>query len=242
MSNNQQLRLLYDVLPVDMGVRVLEINGADVTCGVTKHYRNVSFYNITTFTKKYLQFKKDWIANCEIVNLITDDDLMPEGDFDLIVIHGVLDSLPVKEEGGINKRDLVQVAYEKLKKGGMLAIAVSNKYDVKYLLSNYLNPLREKKVKSAEEKKTPRLSHKGYSHMLSSVGFKHVETYIAIPSYHDVRQLISYNLAPSFAYFNREYHKSICTSYFVKRVIKKAVLVCRIDRLIESSYIIWSRK
>lgn len=246
MFSCHQLRLMYDVLPVDMGARVLEINGPDAVCGVTKHYRNTLSYDISTLleAQKNQLIKKGERDDREIVDLLDNSDLVPEGEFDLIVIHGALDSLPTKGWGGISKRDLVQMAYRKLKDNGMLVIAVSNKFDAKYLLSNYLNPLRggEEKNTQTVEKKMPRLSSNGYSRMLKSVGFKCVEIFIAIPSHHDVRQLISYGSVASYAYFHREYHKSICADSFVKQVIKRIVLVCRLNRFIESSYVIWSRK
>lgn len=174
--------------------------------------RNCSKVVCVDLTKEKLLFLKHRAAYFGYENIFPihggDTDFLPFPTeyFDLVVLNGVLEWVAIGKTGNPRKTQIrfLQEISRVLKRGGQLYIGIENRLNFKYflgrpddhsglkyasLLPRLLANLYSKKVKS-QPYKTYTYTSRGYSKMLSDVGFKAVKFFSPLPDYRHFKYII----------------------------------------------------
>jgi len=131
----------------------------------------------------------------------------PESSFDLVVMSGVLEWVPLTDKNA-NPKDVQMVAlknaFRVLKPGGILYLGIENRMLMQYffgkkdphgglpfvtILPRVLADIYSK-IKTGEPYRNYIYSSNGYEKLLRACGFSRVKIYGAFPSYNDPRDIV----------------------------------------------------
>jgi len=129
--------------------------------------------------------------------------------FDYISLIGVLEYAGVLSESDNPFIELLDILYKRLNRGGILIIAIENKFGLKYWAGcreDHTNHLFESIEGYPEQKQKQTFSKKELQSMLTMSGYCSVDFYYPLPDYKLPTEIFSDNYLPSATHFPQSSH------------------------------------
>jgi len=187
--------------------KVLDIgcNTGAISIGIARKARSVTSGDMDNVNLRVFSSRKR-PANLSLMKFDALSLPVKDGSFDLVVINGVLEHVPMGKKGDPEESQmkLLRNAYGALKKGGMLYFAIENRFSIKYLAgSKSHNGMRfidflPRKIANAYSRAVKGKEFRQYTHsmgkyrrMLASAGFSKAEFFMAVPNYQFPEEIVS---------------------------------------------------
>ena len=225
----------FDMLSLPHDSTVLDLGAGMGTMSQALSKKCKSLYSVEPVKERVdfmrSRFRQEKCENIKIIRSDIDNLPFENEKFDLIILNGVLEWLPVFNRD-MNPRK-VQIYYLKmlkklLKKGGCIYIGIENRMSYSYYLGardphisvKYVTILPRWlshiicKVKTGDIYRPYLYTHVGYKKLLQESGFESSDIYSALPSYNEPNVITHINK------HSREYKGLILTS---NRTISKLI-------------------
>lgn len=212
------------------------------------------------------RIKQDGLNNVELINATALDMPFSDNTFDLIVMNGVLEWIPVSDITK-NPRELQILALKEclriLRPGGQLIVGIENSHGLKYFYGepddhtgvvgiSYLSRKKAtEKLKEVrnEEYRTYTYTMKGYSKLLQESGFNNrkIEFYYPVPSYKIFSFILPIKNIKSLKYIYSNLQPNLLQTDIDRRVIDAELALLKEGKINKlknrvSSYFIVSSK
>jgi hypothetical protein len=163
--------------------------------------------------------------------------------YDLIVLHGTLDSLKggwAPHQHGQASRVVGQLR-DLLSAGGILAVLVHNRFAMIRWAETIMFHLRKASAR-AERRTSPGWQYGTMRKLLLARGFCSVQTYAVSPGASAPRRMISMERVPAQNYFEKELVRLKEHSGLMKSALYWALIRTGLIRFVEPCYLFWAQK
>lgn len=248
----------FDMLNLPHDATVLDLGAGMGTMSQALSRRCKSLYSVEPVKERVefmrSRFRQEKCDNIRIIRADVDNLPFENEKFDLIILNGVLEWLPVFKTD-MNPRK-VQIYYLKLlkkllKKGGYIYIGIENRMAYGYfigerdphILLKYVTILPRWishiicKIKIGDIYRPYLYTHVGYKKLLEESGFESSEIYSALPSYNEP------NAITHISKHSREYKGLILTSTrTISKLIRKILVMTDTLKYFGYAYLIIGKK
>lgn len=231
----------FDLLNLPHDITVLDLGAGMGTMSQALSKKCKLIYSVEPVKERIdfmrSRFRQEKCDNIRIVRSDVDNLPFEDEKFDLIILNGVLEWLPVNKKN-MNPRK-VQIYYLKmlkklLKKGGYIYVGIENRMEFSYFLGardphillKYVTILPRWishiicKLKIGDIYRPYLYTHVGYKKLFEESGFKAPDIYSALPSYNEP------NVITHLSKHSREYKGLILTSNrTISKIIRKVLVM-----------------
>lgn len=223
-----RLRMLYSTLPVPRDARVLLVHYGAEGQGLALPFDEE---HITRFDLAALDLTAPRFGDS-----FSDAGAGEGRNFDLIVIHGVLDHLP----GGMRARRklaraLLGLLADRLTESGIMAWSGRNLFDQESLRHN----LRPAVGHGAAR---PLGGFAWYRRAVRSLGLAHVNMVLVMPGFSNPQALISAAAPAARTYYSRLFSRYSRNYGLLKKLAARVILIFNLGPFLAPGFMIWGRK
>jgi len=247
----------FDLLEFKDGITILDLGAGMGTMSQALSKKCDLIYSVEPVKERIdfmrSRFKFEKCENIRVIRADIDNLPFEENVFDLIILNGVLEWLPVNRKD-MNPRD-VQLFYLKmlkklLKKNGYIYVGIENRMAYSYylgapdphILLKYVTIMPRWishiicKIKIGDIYRPYLYTHAGYRKLFVESGFHHPDIYSALPSYNEPKSIIH------ISKHSREYFNLILTSKrLVSKILRKILILTNTLKYFGYAYIIIGR-
>jgi SAM-dependent methyltransferase len=246
--NSDERKALWKyLLPVSRDSRVLDYGSGfgNISSSLSRSFHEVISMEPTFARLRMWQIraKQNGIRNAYLVCYGGDSPNLPFRDeyFDLIVLNGVMEWLPVSLEQGHPRQVQLRALQEirrVLKKGGTLYIGIENRFALRYFLGHpdhhaglrfaTLLPRRlaslYSKIVKGKDYRVYTYSWWGYKKLLKQAGFANVNIYWPYPTYATPIYITDASDKKTIEYLVDQYSGNALLSFITRYLVKMNVL------------------
>jgi len=229
------VQLLYDLIPLPDTASVLEVHG-----------NNIDLFSPGCTRFKNVESRSIRISAATGPTATSVDVEFPEDkNYDLVVIHGVLDM--IGRSAGCNscKRsqdEFLAKAYAHLNDGGILAITVDNRFSIAAAMVKFKRIFLYASRKQGHELGRRHWSYWSLRNALKEKGFRRLKIYNVLPDYQEPSCWISTNLVPSKDYFIKESVRQGDRQNAIKSFVYQWLAKTGTMRYFEACFLVWAEK